>query len=89
MTTIELRMFGAFRKYASEAGVIDLNVQAPSTIDDVKCALLHTLQEKFPEFSDRQLILDSAIADESHILGNGEAISAHTRLAILPPVCGG
>ncbi len=79
MKSIQLRLFGAFRKYQPE---LNLEIDSRATVQDLKEILLGY-------FDDEKLVLESAIADEKQILLPGELIGARTCLAILPPVCGG
>lgn len=79
MKLIQVRLFGAFRKYQPE---ITLEIALNATVQDLKETLLNL-------FDDKKLIMESAIADEKQILLPQELIGSRTWLAVLPPVCGG
>ncbi len=78
---VTIRMFGAFRKYGAE---ISFPVPAGSGVADIKAVLSGLIH---PE--DRLLVNDSVIANDDAVLAAEARIEEDTRLAILPPVCGG
>ncbi len=84
---IEVKMFGAFRKYENSS--IKFPMESDSSVEEVKHQLQNILTQNHPGFSETQLIADSAIANEYKVLANSDRIQAPCKLAILPPVCGG
>lgn len=88
MKQVEVRLFGAFRKYVPE-GRIQIMLDEPCSIPVFKTALFSQLQKLSPEFSDLNLVLESALADENIILAESSVIDEARPLALLPPVCGG
>ena len=89
MIEIKVRLFGTFRKYKVEGESILLNSKEPITVSGLKKLLEARFKEVIPNFSDSQLIEDSAIADESQVLSLHHVIQSSCTLLILPPVCGG
>jgi molybdopterin converting factor small subunit len=87
--SVELRLFGAFRKYEGTAPVLTLEVPQGASVVTLKQILGKTLRQKFENFDEDVLISESAIADEHRILLDDEVLAPSSRLAILPPVCGG
>ena len=85
---LPIRLFGAFRKYA-DGSELELELPEECNLASLKKALAAHLAELDPNFSDHALILDSAFADEKNILTEQDMIVRGTKLAILPPVCGG
>ncbi|MCC7406118.1 MAG: MoaD/ThiS family protein [Bdellovibrionales bacterium] len=88
MKQVEVRLFGAFRRYIPD-GRIQITLDEPCSIPVFKTALFSQLQKLNPEFSDLNLVLESALADENIILTEPSVIDATRQLALLPPVCGG
>jgi len=88
MKQVEVRLFGAFRKYVPE-GRIQITIEEPCSIPVFKAVLFSQLQKIYPEFSDLNLVLESALADENIILTESSVIDVTRQLALLPPVCGG
>ena len=79
MIEIEMKMFGAFRKYQNQQ--IRLSFESPVSVDQIKLTLFKQLAEK--------LIFDSALANEIEVLPPDAILSQSCTLSILPPVCGG
>ncbi len=79
--TIDMRLYGAFRKYSDHVRLI---VAQGAPVAEVKKALCGVLG---PQSLD--LVLDSAIANDHEILPPGFIIESDVSLSILPPVCGG
>lgn len=88
MKQVEVRLFGAFRKYVP-GGRIQIAIDEQCSIPVFKTALFSQLQKINPEFSDLNLVLESVLADENIILTESSVIDATRQLALLPPVCGG
>lgn len=89
MIEIKVRLFGAFRKYEKDQSLISLEVPEASSVEQLKTFIASHFSEKFKDFSDDQLIKDSAIADEKRVLDANDIVKSACTLAILPPVCGG
>lgn len=88
MKTIEVRLFGAFRKYIP-SGVIQITVDKPSAATEIKLKILQQIQIEFPTFKEESLIHESALANEKEILYEDMIVNESHQLALLPPVCGG
>jgi len=89
MIELEIRFFGAFRKYEAQCAPVHLRVEEPVTIATIKGALIEKLRSRVPGFSDSQLIEDSAFATDRRVLSSGDMVGTACVLSILPPVCGG
>ena len=89
MIAVEIRLFGAFRKYESQCMPLRISINKPATIAKIKKALAEKFHEMVLNFSDAQLITDSAMADDYRILPLEEIVDRSCVLSILPPVCGG
>ena len=89
MIKLEIRLFGAFRKYESQLTAFQLCVDEPVSVEEIKETLNRRLCEWILNFSDTELIHDSAIANEHRILLPGESVGSSCVLSVLPPVCGG
>lgn len=81
MIEFEIRLFGAFRKYGEK---VVFSLPAGASVHDIKNKLASELK-----LSDPALINDSAIANDNEIIGADAVFTMDSRLAILPPVCGG
>ncbi|MFH1157398.1 MAG: MoaD/ThiS family protein [Pseudomonadota bacterium] len=79
--TVTVRLFGAFRKYGENA---TFTVPSGITITGVKEKLADVLN-----LPDRTLVRDSAMANDDEIIDGDAILTKDSRLAILPPVCGG
>lgn len=88
MKDIEIKLFGAFRKYVP-SGMISVSLVEPILVSSLKQHVVKALLEIDPKFQETTLIFESALATESRILNDGELTSGETSLALLPPVCGG
>lgn len=86
---LELRLFGAFRKYDRGQPVVFLEVAAGATGADVKQSLCKYLAQEFEDFDEAELVTESALANDKRVLLDEEFVDGLGRLAILPPVCGG
>ena len=76
---MKIKFFGAFRQYGES---IDLPVELPSTVADVKDALQSKLD-------DGALVSDSVLANDNRILRDADIIADESCLSILPPISGG
>ncbi len=81
MVTVDMRLYGAFRTYSDH---VRLTVAQGASVTEVRDALCRVLGPQ-----SRDLVLDSAIANDSEILPSGFIIDTDASLSILPPVCGG
>jgi hypothetical protein len=88
MKEIEIRLFGAFRRYVP-AGKISLRIDCPLTARQLKEKIQEALQSQVPGFSESSLIAESALATETAVLGEEDVVTDLHGLALLPPVCGG
>jgi len=89
---VRVRFFGAFRKYFEGKAELDLALPAGLTAGAARSqigALLSVHNSAFPLPSDRELLAQSALADESRILSDSDTLDRVQELSILPPVCGG
>lgn len=80
MIELKVRLFGAMRRYGTEAKI---EVSEPVS----PLVLRKKLGEKFGW--DQTLLSESAIANESAILAETALIDRSCTVAVLPPVCGG
>ena len=83
---VKVNFFGAFRKYGDHEM---LSLPSGSSVDDLKILLAKHLSAKVPNFSDTQLIRDSAVACNDTVVGTHHKVQVGETVAILPPVCGG
>jgi molybdopterin converting factor small subunit len=81
MIQIEIKFFGAFRKYEKGRVPLFVNLQEPITVEEVKLALKEQLGDP--------LIDDSALANETRVLSAKAVLTSSCSLSLLPPVCGG
>lgn len=88
MNEVEIRLFGAFRKFVS-SGSIKVQVPSQFTVAQLKEIVKCSLQSHYPDFTDSNLVYESALATESEVLVEDEIIKDLHHLALLPPVCGG
>lgn len=88
MIKINVKLFGAFKKYIS-TGEISLFIEQPCLAGNLKKNIQKHLLDSVPEFSDLNLVFESALATSERILDNHEYIDGSEKLALLPPVCGG
>lgn len=79
--TITIQLFGAFRPYGES---VDITVPAGADVAAVKTRLAEVLA-----LENNALVYDSALANDNEVLGQDTVFQTDTRLAILPPVCGG
>jgi len=81
MLEIDVRFFGAFRKYGQN---ILLNIPYGCSALSMKESLLAALGGK-----DAELIGDAALADNEGVLSHDHIFVKGGHVSILPPVCGG
>lgn len=79
MILVNIKLFGAFRKFGES---IAISVSTGSKVSEVKAAL----QEKL---NGEGLVSDSVLANDNAILRDHDVLDSDTELSILPPVCGG
>ena len=89
MIKLEVRLFGALRKYEAQFAPVHVHIEESATVAAIKDALIEKLRSQAPGFSDSQLIEDSVLATERRVLASGEMVGTACVLSILPPVCGG
>jgi molybdopterin synthase sulfur carrier subunit len=85
---VEISLFGAFRKFDNGRPFV-LIVPQSADLSTIRQELGAELANRYPEFNQHTLINESALADERAILREDYRVERDTRLAILPPVCGG
>ncbi len=88
MSTIRVRLFGAFRKYIP-SGVISITIDRPCGTTEIKSKILQQIKSENANFCDDLLIAESALANEKEILFEDAMVDNSAQLALLPPVCGG
>lgn len=79
--SLTIKLFGAFRAYGES---VTLQLPEGCTGAEVKSRLAEKLQ-----MTDKSLLGDSALATEDEVIGDEVIFRQDSRLAILPPVCGG
>jgi molybdopterin synthase sulfur carrier subunit len=84
---IEVQLFGAFRDYDPVARV-QLEVADDARVADVRAALDVHGRAHWPQFQP-SLLRRSALASDSAVLRDHEALPSDGRMAVLPPVSGG
>lgn len=98
MINVEIKLFGAFRKYQKGSATVSLTLEPPLSVDQVKSALSSYLSQQAHTATSgastskqeiHQLVLDSALANDTEILTKDVMVDQSCRLSILPPVCGG
>lgn len=88
MISIDLRLFGSFRKY-SEHPIINIELLSKCDVLVLKQIIAGHLKKIKPDLGEPDLVFDSALANEREILKDQDEITQSCTLAILPPVCGG
>lgn len=86
--SVTVRLFGAFRKFGN-GRFLDVLVSEGVSVRDLRVILADEIGVLPGGEEGRALVFESALADEDHILEEGELVQAGQMLAILPPVCGG
>lgn len=91
---MQVKMFGALRKFSDDDGFFKFEFSADATVAPVmtvskfKTALSAQLEKKYADFT-KELLLQSAIANQEEILQDDHLIQPNEVIAVLPPVCGG
>lgn len=88
MNEIEIKLFGAFRKYVP-SGSIKVQLPEQFTAGQLKEIIKCTLQQRAVGFNESSLVYESVLATESEVLTEDALVSDRHNLALLPPVCGG
>lgn len=88
MKQVEIKLFGAFRKYIP-AGVMSVQVEEGVTVKALKDKIHSELCNTFSNYKDMNLVFESALATDSDILNEDSICDLDQSLALLPPVCGG
>jgi molybdopterin converting factor small subunit len=88
MNSVQIRLFGAFRNYSNESE-ITVETDSALSLQEVKAGLLKKLSVSGKEDAIQTLLSQSAVANETRVLGESELVLPGMKLAILPPVCGG
>lgn len=91
MIKVEIKMFGAFRKYENNKEITYFESTTPIKVEDLKNILSSKLAVL--NKNDSILIHDSALAHATvhnpSIIHKNTMIHESCTLVILPPVCGG
>lgn len=88
MKVIEIKLFGAFRRYVP-TGKITLQIDRQHTARQLKAKIHDVLQSEIPAYNEQSLVFESALATEVEILPEEALVDEKCNLALLPPVCGG
>lgn len=87
---VEIRLFGAFRKYGDDVLVVE--VPRGARVGAVRRRVADELRRRYPTFAEEALLDVSVVADAQRVLGDGDLLdggAGRLSLAVLPPVCGG
>ncbi|HEX2597040.1 MAG TPA: MoaD/ThiS family protein [Luteimonas sp.] len=84
---IDIQLFGAFRDH-DPAARVQLDVPDDARVADVRAALDAYGRAHWPRFQPA-LLQRSALASDSAVLRDHEAVPGGRRMAVLPPVSGG
>lgn len=85
---LTISLFGAFRPYGN-GNSLTLEVPQGVSISEIKSHLKAALKQSWPDFNKEALVDESAMADDTQVLAENATLAVSTKLAILPPVCGG
>ncbi len=88
MKEIEIKLFGAFKKFIP-SGKITVQVSGEITAIELKRKINEVFREQRSDFQESTLVFESALATDSEILQEDVTIDERSSLALLPPVCGG
>jgi molybdopterin converting factor small subunit len=88
MKKINVRLFGAFRKYIP-SGTLEIEVDELTNVKSFKELIGVSLKNTCPTFNDNSLLEESAVSNSEEILSEETLVITQIDLAILPPVCGG
>lgn len=89
MIEIEVRLFGAFRKYQQKGNILRFQARDDIDVISLKRLLSEHLQSQYPGDAIEALVGESAIADDVRVLPENHVFDRNCTLQILPPVCGG
>lgn len=84
---IEVSLFGAFRDYEPGA-LVTLDVPAGARVADLRGMLAAHGRAHWPGFKEG-LLMRSAFASQSSVLGEQECLPENGPVVVLPPVGGG
>lgn len=79
--SVKIRFFGAMRRYGD---ALDLELPADSTVADLRRELITLIGDDAAA-----LVNHCAVASDSRLLHQQEALAGQDDLALLPPVSGG
>ena len=85
---VQVQLFGAFRDLKA-SGRCEIDFQEGQTAEQIKSAILKSIQVTGSTVDLEALLKVSAIGSENKVYNDDEIVSGFTMLAILPPVCGG
>ncbi|MFM8313458.1 MAG: MoaD/ThiS family protein [Deltaproteobacteria bacterium] len=83
-----VRLFGKLKAYSTQGELFVSTLETMSTAE-FRELVAQEIQKTHPEFPGAQELQSSAIANDSRILFEGEAIGDAREFSLLPPVCGG
>ena len=79
--SVYIKFFGEFRKFGEG---VELEVSCRSSVAEIKVILGQRLGA-----AENELVKSSVLANDDMILHDEFLLEQNTRLAVLPPVCGG
>jgi molybdopterin converting factor small subunit len=85
---VEIKLFGGLRRYHTES-VLTLRVPCSSRVDAVKQKMGEIMQAAHGGAFDLALLAQSVLANDQTILTDDTLLVQDSKLAVLPPVCGG
>ncbi len=88
MKTVNVKFFGAFRKFVP-TGESQIEIASDMSASDFKGLIQTHLEKMCSNFSEVTLIAESALATDQRVLNCHDVIDGSSMIAILPPVCGG
>lgn len=88
MSTVNVSLFGAFRKYIP-SGEMLIDIGDVCSVGEFRQKIAARIRELSPDFMDVNLLSESVLANDVEILEESAQVKAGDRVAFLPPVCGG
>ncbi len=88
MKTMNIRMFGAMRKYFP-SGQLIMELSEDCDVAALRQILLQKLTQECTDFKDSALLSESAFSNHDEILQETDLVCQQSEIALLPPVCGG
>lgn len=88
MIEVEVRLYGAFRDYASDPS-LKLELAEGASLDQLRAALEEQLAALQPASHPADLLQRSVFADQTDVLPADARLYGRQVLSLIPPVCGG